>query len=279
MNARALTLTSTVVALLATLLLGGHALAADAAAAKRFEVLSAGAANLYEAGQYEEAIAEYLKAYDVVPSGEVLYNVAFIYDKKLGETSLAKDFYKRVLRSPETSSNIIALATNRVRAIEQEEVAARTAAEQARAEARAAEERRRAEELARIEAARGKTVMNGGGGNSTVVASGGSDPNYLAYGLIGGGGAMVLGGIIAGIVTLGTESDFNEETDAAARAALKSDGEGQAVLTDVLLFGGAAVAATGVVLLLLDDDGGSDVNVGFSPATDGGGVVLVGGSL
>jgi hypothetical protein len=73
-----------------------------------------------------------------------------------------------------------------------------------------------------------------------------------------GGGALMLGGVITGILTLGIESDLESQCDAMGRCpeSARSDrdsGETLALVTDVLLIGGVVVVGVGVALFLLDD--------------------------
>lgn len=74
----------------------------------------------------------------------------------------------------------------------------------------------------------------------------------LPIALMGGGGAMVVGGVIVWTMASGKASDC--KTDASAC----DSGKTLALVGDLLTFGGAAVAGTGLVLFLLNQSGGSE---------------------
>ena len=84
--------------------------------------------------------------------------------------------------------------------------------------------------------------------------------------LMGTGGAMVVGSIITGVMTLGKKSDLSDAQAQCTKAencqtllparvaelkAEQSSGKTLALVTDILLFGGLAVAGTGAVLFFL----------------------------
>jgi len=77
--------------------------------------------------------------------------------------------------------------------------------------------------------------------------------------IMGAGGALIIGGVITGIMTSGKESDLGklcpDMTCSPANASegmdLQSSGNTLALVTDILLFTGIAAAGTGAVLFLL----------------------------
>lgn len=75
-------------------------------------------------------------------------------------------------------------------------------------------------------------------------------PSLLPFVLMGGGAAVIAGGVVVGLLALGATDDADdvvgEDADSARSLALVAD----------VMFGvGAAAAVTGLVLLLMDDQG------------------------
>jgi len=83
-----------------------------------------------EAGHYADAIATYLKAYEISKDALTLLNVATIYDRKLHEAALASEYYRRYLLSPDAEPERVKRVTERLTALrhEQEEAAQRAVA-------------------------------------------------------------------------------------------------------------------------------------------------------
>jgi hypothetical protein len=108
----------------------------------------------------------------------------------------------------------------------------------------------------------------------TIAPSESSAPNASSHRnqllpiiLMGGGGALIVGSVVTGIMTLGKKSTLSDASDACMKAgdcqALspsrvaelnsdKSSGKTLALVTDILLFGGIAVAGTGAVLFFMN---------------------------
>ncbi|HEX4445490.1 MAG TPA: hypothetical protein VH044_02085 [Polyangiaceae bacterium] len=96
---------------------------APSAAAPSAESLAARAYALHEAGRYAEAIATYLEAYKLSSAAVTLFNVATIYDRKLHESALAADYYRRYLAAPDAEPELVKKATARLTALKGEDVA------------------------------------------------------------------------------------------------------------------------------------------------------------
>lgn len=94
---------------------------ADVAAA---EQKASQAFEAYRAKRYAEAVALYLDAYKAAPSADVLYNVARIYDAKLGDRPLAISFYRRYIADPGAVTDRIQIANERLVALREAELAA-----------------------------------------------------------------------------------------------------------------------------------------------------------
>ncbi len=71
----------------------------------------------YEAFQKEDwpkAVAMYLESFKLVPTPDVLFNVAVIYDRKVKDKAQALEFYKRHNAASDTRPELLARATTRM---------------------------------------------------------------------------------------------------------------------------------------------------------------------
>jgi hypothetical protein len=88
-----------------------------AAAAASPEDAQALADQAYAAYQHEDwtrAISLYLESYKQVPTADILYNVAKIYDGKLGEGQLAAEYYRRYTLSPDAEPSLVRKSVGRI---------------------------------------------------------------------------------------------------------------------------------------------------------------------
>ena len=226
------------------------------------EQLAAQASTAYEAGQFVQAIGYYLRAHQLQPTAAILYNIAYIYDRKLDEPASAVSFYRRYVQSPDADPGAIERASVRI-----EELKPRL-----EAQVRASETPLPPSLPVRTQAEpRTPEPSRGMSGQS-----------------IGGWVTLAVGlGCLAGSGTFGwlaqkTHDDFSEATSLSDAGSLRERGESQALVTDVLLGVGSAGVLTGLILLLSDTPDTDaivegprvDIRLGSSGA-----MVLFGGSL
>jgi tetratricopeptide (TPR) repeat protein len=88
------------------------------------EQKAAQAFQAYRERRFGEAVALYLEAYRAAPSADILYNVARIYDAKLGDRPLAISFYRRYIADPGAISDRIQIANERLVTLRDAELAA-----------------------------------------------------------------------------------------------------------------------------------------------------------
>ncbi len=91
------------------------------------EELAEHAYQLHAEGKYAEAIATYLKAYGISSAGAILFNVAVIYDRKLGERELAAEYYRRYLSATDVDPDLARKATERLTSLKRDAEAAERA--------------------------------------------------------------------------------------------------------------------------------------------------------
>lgn len=88
------------------------------------EQKAAQAFDAYRGKRYAEAVALYIAAYDSAPNADILYNIARIYDTKLGDRPLAINFYRRYIADPGAVPERIQVANERLLALRDAELAA-----------------------------------------------------------------------------------------------------------------------------------------------------------
>jgi tetratricopeptide (TPR) repeat protein len=99
--------------------------AADADASVAIaEQKAAQAFEAYQAKRFTQAVALYIEAYDAAPNADILYNIARVYDTKLGDRPLAINFYRRYITDPGAVPDRIQLANERLLALRDAEAAA-----------------------------------------------------------------------------------------------------------------------------------------------------------
>jgi tetratricopeptide (TPR) repeat protein len=97
---------------------GAHA--AEPNSTQAAEDLGDHAYAAYEAGRYAEAIALYVEAYDLSRSAAMLYNIATIYDRRLHERTIATEYFRRYLQSPDAKPEFVQKAAERLAELKRE---------------------------------------------------------------------------------------------------------------------------------------------------------------
>lgn len=195
--------------------------AAATSAEDPIEQLSDLGLRLFQAGDFKGAVKAYREAYQFEPVGALLYNIAFIYDKKLDDPQLALDYYRRFVNAPDADRDTRLAAFERIVEI--------------------------TEELAE------KTPV------TPPVTPPPPPPPDNSQRLIGwivagsGAGIAVFGGVF-GILASQTHSDFEASGDAVERRDLRDTGETQALMADIGLGVGVAAIIAGLVLVFTAED-------------------------
>jgi tetratricopeptide (TPR) repeat protein len=92
------------------------------------EKKAAQAFEAYQAKRFAEAVGLYLEAHRAAPNADILYNVARIYDAKLGDRPLAISFYRRYIADPGAVADRIQVANERLITLREAELAVARAA-------------------------------------------------------------------------------------------------------------------------------------------------------
>ncbi|MFO0744955.1 MAG: hypothetical protein U1F43_04660 [Myxococcota bacterium] len=189
--------------------------------------LSARAEAAYQARQYQAAIDAYLEAYGVLASADVLYNIAYIYDHHLQRLDLAQDFYRRVIRMPDSTKEILELSMKRLSEIE-------------------------AREAVRAPLLEGPKdpppVADPNHVDARVTLPPADDgPGAAPWVLVTLGGASLVGAAIMGLVAQSTNDDYARLDDVAAMRRTEDRGRQQALAADVLGIGGGVLVGSGLI--------------------------------
>ncbi len=205
------------------------------AASDPVESLADAAAVHREAGRFAEAIVAYLRAYELGPEANLLYNVAYIYDKDLKNAERAREFYRRYAIAKD------ALPDLRVLAIERLEVLAVESVEpEVREVVREVEVIREVERPAPL-----------------VLAPPPPPPDAArawGWSVLGVGAASTLTGVAFTVLAAQSEDERASASDALERQALADESSERAALGHVSLAIGALGLVSGALLLFLDDE-------------------------
>ena len=236
---------------------------------EQVEALALEARRAYQDGRYEDAIQHYLRAFQLEAAGALLYNIAYVYDKKLAEKELAMAFYRRYISSPDADPSVVGRAMARLSALKKElgktsdkpPVLLDTPTRPAPAPARP------------------DTVDPDSG--SRRSASGQLIGGWVSAGT---GIAALATGVALGFVAQKTHGEFRESLSLEEKRDLRASGQSQALAADILMGVGAAAIVAGTVLILTAPkgrtrSGSADGGVHFGAlATPNGAVMLLGGS-
>jgi tetratricopeptide (TPR) repeat protein len=226
----------------------------------------------YDNGDFAEAAVEFESAYRISQRSALLYNIYLAY-RDANDTRHAADALKKYLQLEAKVENRGQLES-RLAALERslkDGSAAGptpTPAIAAAAVATAPQPAAAGQASALQPTAAPNEVSAPEQASAPAAEPSSSGPNQLLpIVLMSTGGAMIVGSVITGVMTLGKHSTVSAAYDECTKAnncqslpparvaeleSTSSSGKTLAVVTDILLFGGLAVAGTGTVLFLLN---------------------------
>ena len=185
--------------------------------------------TFYKAGDYERAVASFVKVYRVSPNPNLVYNIARCFEelKRFDESA---DSYEEYLKlSPKASDAA------------QVKVTIKTLRSLARSQ-------REAQEAKEAQAAQAKR------GAQPQPPAQRSLKEPLGYAAIGVGAALLIGGIWSGAEAAEADDRRGAAQDPVGYNEAQSDMRAAAIRADLMFLGSAALSATGLVLILLSDD-------------------------
>jgi serine/threonine-protein kinase len=218
---------------------------------KAVETLTNKAYEQASAGKYADAIASYIKAYEISKAGAILFNIAAICDHRLHERTLAMEYYRRYLQATDANPEYAKKATERLSAL--------------KAEAAAEEKERGAlpSTLAPPPPAPAPPSTSPAPDSSVHPDSGGGS-GLRTVGLVVGG--IGLAGVGTGLVLGALAKSKNDQANGYCSATACSSDQGVtlehqagdlATASTVTFISGAALLATGVIIFLVAPRGTS----------------------
>ncbi|MGK0361064.1 MAG: tetratricopeptide (TPR) repeat protein [Bradymonadia bacterium] len=209
------------------------------------KALAAEGAAHFEAERYCHAVQAYRAAYRLDPLPELLYNVAYIHDRKLNDPDVARVYYQRYVRARGAADALRLIAFERLDVMQ---VAGPEA----------------------LGPTGGRAPGLASAGRVAIVgdAPGANHARAGAWIALGVGAAATITGATFAVLATHSHSQFEDASDAAARRQLADEGEQRALIGDIGLgVGLAGLAAGGVLYLLSSEDEG--LSVGALPTPDG----------
>jgi tetratricopeptide (TPR) repeat protein len=221
----------------------------------------------YENGQFRDAAASFERAYELSKREVLWYNIYLAY-RDVGDNAKSAEALRNYLTKVEQIDNrahLEARLASLDRLVQQEQE--RKQQEQARA----------AQAPSATEAAQPQSEQAQPAGAPGEPQQDRSSPSILPYVLMGVGGALVIGGVVTGLMASSKHSELEDKCmDNRCDPSLQSladEGETLALTADILLLSGIAAAATGGVLWFL---GRNDASESEQPVTAAAGCGLRG---
>ncbi len=201
-----------------------------------FNRLTSEAAKNFEAGRYDAAADFFMKAYEIKPVSNILYNVGRVYEKA-GELQLALDHFERFVKAPNVEQAARQDAIERIKTIR--------------------------EVLALEEPKEDPNV------NAKVEPAPKAGPDRtLSYILLGAGGVtLVTSGVMAYLASSANDDFENASTLAERRDAADSGGT-YAIVADSLLITGVVLTGVGAVLYFTAGEGDERTAIKLGPTFD-----------
>lgn len=204
---------------------------------ERFDKLYADAEKAFEAGRFEDAMRLYLSAFDTIPDPAVLFNIAYICERKLDNLELAEGYYERVAANRDAPPELISKAENRLAKVRE-----------------AIRARKNGTQPTQNPPPKKEPPPD----RAPEPASQTPDSALWPFVTMASGGVALLTGLALGGTALGVEDRLQaaESAREVARAErLRASGAGLAVGADILVVGGLLAAAGGAAWYLLGTAG------------------------
>jgi tetratricopeptide (TPR) repeat protein len=224
----------------------------------------------YDNGDFAQAAVEFESAYRISQRAALLYNIYLAY-RDANDTRHAADALRKYLQLEQKVENRGQLES-RLAALDRSLADGSAPTPSATAATAAQPKAADPSQPAGLQPAAAPLSPTEAAAPSAATASAASSsaPSrplpLLPIILMGTGGAMIVGSVITGVMTLGKKSELSDAQDSCTKLgncqsltpsrlaelkAAQSSGKTLALVTDILLFGGVAVAGTGAVLFFL----------------------------
>ncbi len=219
--------------------------------------------------EYSEAIATYLKAYQLRPTATLLYNIAAIYDRRLRDTELATEYYTRFLKATDAEPELAEKAHRRL--VELRATAAEEKEQSQEPAPRQPNERDTATESPSPTGSREEPDANEASGALNTAGW-----VLVTSGAVVAGAGFVLGGLAWRNKTTADDDECTSDGCTKAGRDLIDDGQSYALMSTIGVAAGAALAVGGIVLWGLDSTGSESAQLSLSPQPGGAAATLKG---
>jgi hypothetical protein len=222
----------------------------------------------YDSGRFEDAAREFQQAYDLSQRPQLLYNVFLAWRDaaQLGPAIQALEAYLRDVPDVRERDALTARLASMQRLHQQQEAAraasqARPGGTQTQPPPETTPEVTPGPEPEVTPEPEPEVTPEPDPEPPTVARDEGGG-SIVPYAVIGAGGALVLAGVLTGVLALSAESDLEsmcpmDVCPGTDWMDTRDSGQTLATLTDILLITGVITAGAGVALLFLLDDSGS----------------------
>ena len=208
------------------------------------EALSAEAVELFEAKDYDGAVALLEQAYAIDPNPNYLFNIGRVYEEK-GDLQRAVEFYQRFVKQSGVDIDSRQAATERLKVLR--EALAQIEADKADETPPPDETTEPTDELTQPEPEPSPPPPDDA---AERTAKRKKTLRITGYSLLGvGGGALIAGAVLGGIASA-TADDANGDPFVDRTIALRNRARRQAIAADAMFITGGVLAATGLALVL-----------------------------
>ena len=213
------------------------------------ERLAAEAREQYERGQHRKALSSYLRALKITASAGLIYNIAFIYDYKLGEKQLALDYYRSYVKAADAEPDVVERALERIEALKH---ATRPRAAPIKPSPEAA----------------------------SHTPSETSSSRLAGWITLSAGSVALATGLTLGLLASDDHASYKAAKSLSLRQSLRDKAQTRALAGDIVMGVGVAAIGASLLLLLQDDSPRSEEQLQVNAAAlSDGAVLLLGGTL
>jgi len=201
-----------------------------------FNRLTAEASKNFEAGRYDAAAGLFMKAYEIKPVSNILYNVGRVYEKA-GDLEKALDHFERFVKAPNVEQAARQDAIERIKTI-REVLALEAPKEEPNA-------------TAKVE-----------------PAPKAAPDHTLSYILLGAGGVTLVTSGVMAFLASSANTDFENATTLSDRRDAADSGETFSIVSDSLLITGVVLTGVGAVLYFTAGEGEQATAIKLGPTFD-----------
>ncbi len=204
--------------------------------ANRVQFLARKAFTARSEGRNEDAVALYLQAFQIEPVPGLLYNIAYIYDRDIGDLELASRFYRRCIAAEGVEATVVRRANGRLATLRER---MRENANQRRTDA--------------ITTNRSGTTRGRNTATNAVRTKVESPSARGPWWLMGIGATLLVTGLATGGIAAYNSKQFGAATLLSEKKDIRDLAQTQALTADILMGTGALTALAGLTWYFISD--------------------------